>query len=77
MRDVAANLDGNSTTENAKSTPRWTMMIDHNEVGVSRSELLCLLGDFHERLNAVFDEIRALPQTTARLKARGRRAAAL
>jgi len=50
-------------------------MTDHNEVGISRSELLLLLGDLHERLNAVFEEIRALPQTTARLKARRRESA--
>jgi hypothetical protein len=62
--------------ENTKSIPRWATMTDHNEVGISRSELLLLLRDLHERLDAVFEEIRALPQTTARLKARTRRSTA-
>jgi len=59
--------------ETTKSIRRWATMTDHNEVGISRSELLLLLGGLHERLDAVFEEIRALPQTTARLKARTRR----
>jgi hypothetical protein len=45
-------------------------MTDHNEAGISRSELLLLLGDLHERLDTVFEEIRALPQTTARRSGR-------
>jgi hypothetical protein len=74
-RGATGNLDSNNTIENTKSTPRWTTITDHNEVGISRSQLLLLLGDLHERLNAVFEEIRALPQATARLKARRRRSA--
>ncbi len=63
--------------ENTKSIPRSAAMTDNNDVGISRSELLLLLGDLCKRLDAVFDEIRALPQTTARLKARTRRSTAL
>lgn len=48
---------------------------DDREIGISRSELLFLLDGFHERLDAFFEEVRTLPQTTARLKAGNRRSA--
>ena len=75
-RGEASNLDRNNMIENTKSILRSATKTDHNEVGISRSELLLLLGDLHERLDAVFEEIRTLPQTTARLKARTRRSTA-
>jgi len=62
--------------ENTKSIPRSVAQTDQEEVGISRSESLLLLGDLQERLNALFEEIRTLPQTTARLKARRRRSTA-
>jgi hypothetical protein len=71
-----SNLDSNNMIENTKSILRSETETDHNEAGISRSELLLLLGDLHERLDAVFEEIRTLPQTTARLKARTRRSTA-
>ena len=75
-RGAAGNLDSKNMIENTKSILRSATETDHNEAGVSRSELLLLLGDLHERLDAVFEEIRTLPQTTARLKARTRRSTA-
>ena len=75
-RGATGNLDSKNMIENTKSILSSAAKTDHNEVGISRSELLLLLGGLHERLDAVFEEIRTLPQTTARLKARTRRSTA-
>ena len=52
--------------EDKKKTPRSAAMTDQKALGISRSELLLLLDGFHEQLEASFEEIRTLSQTTAR-----------
>lgn len=64
------SLDGKNIIENGKNIQRSAAETDHLTAGISRSELLLLLNAFHERLDGFFEEIRILPQTTARLKAR-------
>ena len=70
------SLDSKNMIEDKKNILRSATVPDHMAVGISRSELLLLLDGFHERLDAFFEEIRTLPQTTARLKAGNRRSAA-
>ena len=64
------SLDGKNMIENEKNIHRSAAETDHLTAGISSSELLQLLNAFHERLDGFFEEIRTLPQTTARLKAR-------
>jgi hypothetical protein len=56
--------------ENGQNIHGSATETDHLTAGISRSQLLPLLNAFHERLDGLFEEIRTLPQTTARLKAR-------
>jgi hypothetical protein len=64
------SLNGRNMIENGKNIHRSATETDHMTAGISRSELLQLLNAFHKRLDGFFEEIRTLPQTTARLKAR-------
>ncbi len=75
-RGGAGSLDGNNMNEDRTNTLRLPARTDHIEVSISRSELLLLLGGLHERLDAFFEEIQTLPQTTTRLNAGKRRSAA-
>lgn len=75
-RSEVVSLDSKNMIEDKKNILRSATVPDHRAVGISRSELLLLLDGFHERLDAFFEEIRTLPQTTARLKAGNRRSAA-
>ena len=68
QRSEVGSLDGKNIIENEKNILRSAAETDHLTAGISRSELLLLLNDFHERLDGFFEEILTLPQTTARLK---------
>jgi hypothetical protein len=60
------SVDGKDMIEDEKKILRSAAVPDQKAVGISRSELLLLLDGFHEKLEASFEEIRTLPQTTAR-----------
>ena len=62
-------LDVKNIIENMKNINGSAAETDHLTAGISRSDLLLLLNAFHERLDGFFEEIRILPQTTARLEA--------
>jgi hypothetical protein len=62
-------LDFKNIIENGKNIHGSAAETDHLTARISRSDLLLLLNAFHERLDGFFEEIRTLPQTTARLKA--------
>jgi hypothetical protein len=75
-RDERARLklEPGSTTlsENRKDVPRLLTVTDSNATHISRSELLMLLEGLHEKLNACFEDLRRLPQPTARFEASSR-----
>ena len=60
------SLDGKDMIEDKKKPPRSAAVADQKAVGISRSELLLLLDAFHEKIEASFEEVRTLSQTTAR-----------
>lgn len=62
-------LDVKNIIENGKNIHGSAAETDHLTAGISRSDLLLLLNAFHERLDGFFEEIRTLPQTTARVEA--------
>ena len=62
-------MDGKMMTEDGKNVPPLPDRIHDRDVRISSSELLSLLGRFHEKLNALFDEMRTIPESTARQKA--------
>jgi hypothetical protein len=64
------SLNGENITENGENLHRSAVQTDHLTADIARSELLLSLNDFHERLDGIFEEIRTLPQTMARRKAR-------
>ena len=67
------SLDGRNMIETGKNIHCSAAETDHLTAGISRSELLLLLNAFHERLDGLFKEIQALPQTTAQLSNRRQR----
>jgi hypothetical protein len=72
-RARAEQAPGSTTLiENRKDVTRFLTVTDGNATHISRSELLMLLEGLHEKLNACFEDLRRLPQTTARFEARNR-----
>jgi hypothetical protein len=58
--------------ENGNDVSRLLTVIDRSATHISRTELLMLLEGLHEKLNACFEDLRRLPQPTARFEARNR-----
>ena len=58
--------------ENGNDVPRLLTATDRSATHISRTELLMLLEGLHEKLNACFEDLRRLPQPTARFEARNR-----
>ena len=64
---------GNTTLiENRNDLPRLPTVTDSSAADIARAELLMLLEALHEKLNSCFEDLRRLPQTTARFEARNR-----
>jgi hypothetical protein len=75
-RDPAGNPDSKNTIVNQKNIRRSWADTNDTAAGMSRAELLLLLDGFHERLDTCFEDLRTLPQTTTRLRARSRQSTA-
>jgi hypothetical protein len=58
--------------ENGNDVPRSLTVTDSSATHIARAELLMLLEALHEKLNICFEDLRRLPQTTARFEARNR-----
>jgi hypothetical protein len=58
--------------ENKNDIPRLLTVTDSSATHIARAELLMLLDALHEKLNICFEDLRRLPQTTARFEARNR-----
>lgn len=65
-----SSLDGKNRIDHGNHMRRPAAETHHVTPGISRSELLLLLNAFHERLDGYFEDLRTLPHTAARLKAR-------
>lgn len=72
---AAEGQDSKKMIEKKEHAGRSLPQTLDSERPLSRSELLLLLGRLHDELDAFFEDIRAIPQATSRIKARSRRPA--
>jgi hypothetical protein len=78
IAQVRSGPPGNTTlTENRNDVLRLLTVTARSATHIARAELLMLLEAVHGKLNICFEDLRRLPQTTARFEARNRQSMSL